>query len=1019
MKKTIIFLLLIFNINLVSLAQYFGQNKVNYDQFDFEVYRTTHFDIYNYVKNDTVLFNFGQQAEKWNRRHFAIFHDTLKNNPIILYNNHPDFMQTTAISGAVGVGTGGVTESGRTRVVMPFMVSNKETDHVLGHEMVHVFQYNMVKKNDSLSLQNLMRVPLWMIEGLAEYLSIGPADNRTAMWMRDAVINDDIPTTEDMTKKSYKYFPYRYGHAFWSFVGGVWGDQVIYPLFDQTLKFGPEKGIERVLNLPADSVSSLWEKSLKEFYQPYLNDTIGVLGEEMFGLENGGTYNLSPVISPDGKYMTFISNRDVIGIDILMADLETKEVIKKLTKSVEQTHIDDFNFIEDVGSFSPDGTKYALTTFSKGSNNLLIVEISNKRVKTLDDIKIEGIDAFMYPKWSPDGKNILITGLVKGKSDLYLYNIESGNLKQLTNDYYSDIHPSWSTNGENIIFISERGEDTNLEKQIYGSYKLCRLNIESQEVEVLDILPGADIYSPQYGPQDTSIYFLSNADGFKNLYRYDLQTKNIFKLSKFPTGVTGITDLAPAYSIAKNSGEIVYTLYKKGNYIIYKAKKDDFLEIPFTQDSIQRSVEQLPPPVDNRIYNLIGKGIETHPPQDTSEFKKEPFNPKFTLEYLGASGMSVGGSQWGTYGSGAIAALFTDMLKHNSIYTVLAINGEIYDIGGQLAYINQKNRVNWGAGYSHIPYRYSSWYYKPVDTIQYNDEYTALVSTLVDMRIRIFEDKVSFFDYYPLSSKLRFENGISLAKYSYRIDSINHYYNPLGQKVGETRDKIDGPEPFYVGSFNLALVGDNSSFGFTSPLDGYRFRIQGEKMFLDYDTYRAIIDLRKYFYFKPVSFAIRGMHFGMYGKDKNELYPYYLGNDYFIRGYNYSSFQKAEVDGNKGLNINSLIGSKVFVANAELRLPFSGYERLALIKSGLFYSDLILFFDGGLAWNTESPFSNNSGIKFTWEPDYNYYVPVFSTGLSLRINLFGYAILEPYIAIPFQQQGVFSVFGLNISGGGW
>ncbi|MFO7827503.1 MAG: hypothetical protein R6V23_02670 [Bacteroidales bacterium] len=1017
--KKIIILLSVVLLSHISVAQYFGQNKVNYDQFEFKMYNTTHFNIYNYVENDTALFSIGQQAEKWNLRHFAIFHDTLKNNPIILYNNHPDFMQTTAISGAVGVGTGGVTESGRTRVVIPFMVSNKETDHVLGHEMVHVFQYNMVKKNDSLSLQNLMYVPLWMIEGLAEYLSIGPVDNQTAMWMRDAVIHNDIPTIEDMTKKAYKYFPYRYGHAFWSFVGGVWGDQVIYPLFENTLKFGPDKAIERTFKISADSLSTLWANSLKEHYEPYLKDTTGVIGEEMFGLDNGGTYNLSPVISPDGKYMTFISNRDVIGIDILMADLESKKIIKRLTKSVEQTHIDDFNFIEDVGSFSPDGTKYALTTFSKGSNNLLIVEVSKKRIKTIDDISIKGIDAFMYPKWSPDGNSILITGLVNGKSDLYLYDLETGRVNQLTNDYYSDIHPSWSGDGDHIIFISERGDDTNLEKQIYGSYKLCELNLNTKQVEVIDILPEADIYSPQYGPKDTSIFFLSNADGYKNLYRYDIHSNQIFKLSKFSTGVTGITDLAPAYSIAKTSGEIAYTMYKHGNYIIYKAKPEDFLQIPFTKDSVERSAEQLPPPPNNRIYNLVGNQMNTHPKQDTTEFKKKPYNPKFTLEYLGASGLSVGGSQWGTYGSGAIAALFTDMLKYNTIYTVLAVNGEVYDIGGQLAYISQKNRMNWGAGYSHIPYRYSSWYYKPVDTIQYNDEYTAIVSTLVDMRIRIFEDKVSFFNYYPLSSKLRFENGISAAKYSYRIDSINHYYNPLGQKVGETRDQVDGPDPFYVGSVNLAFVGDNSSFGFTSPLDGYRFRIEAEKMFLDYNSYRAIVDLRKYFYFKPLSFALRGMHMGTYGEDKDRLYPYYLGNHYFIRGYTYNSFQKGEVDGNKGLNINSLIGSKILVANAELRFPFSGYERLALIKSGLLYSDLVLFFDGGLAWNSESPFAKNSGIKMTWEPDYNYYVPVFSTGLSLRINLFGYAILEPYIAIPFQQQGVFSVFGLNITGGGW
>src|SRR6056297_2495233 len=106
---------------------------------------------------------------------------------------------------------------------MPYSVSQKETSHVLGHEMVHVFQYRLVKQDDSLMINNIMNVPLWMIEGMAEYLSVGKVDAHTAMWMRDAVQQDDVPSFKDMTRKMGEYFPYRYGHAAWSFITGVWG----------------------------------------------------------------------------------------------------------------------------------------------------------------------------------------------------------------------------------------------------------------------------------------------------------------------------------------------------------------------------------------------------------------------------------------------------------------------------------------------------------------------------------------------------------------------------------------------------------------------------------------------------------------------------------------------------------------------------------------------------------------------------------------------------------------------------
>src|SRR6056297_435020 len=198
----IFFIILLLAGPFAARAQYFGKNKVNYEVFDFKVYESPHFKIYHYTENQERIREFAQLCERWYLRHQNIFLDTLKEkNPVILYNNHPDFQQTTVIGSQIGVGTGGVTEGYRKRVVMPFSPSNSETNHVLGHELVHVFQYQMFKESDSLGLRSTNNVPLWMIEGLAEYLSIGHEDVKTAMWMRDALIQDDIPTFKQMTKR--------------------------------------------------------------------------------------------------------------------------------------------------------------------------------------------------------------------------------------------------------------------------------------------------------------------------------------------------------------------------------------------------------------------------------------------------------------------------------------------------------------------------------------------------------------------------------------------------------------------------------------------------------------------------------------------------------------------------------------------------------------------------------------------------------------------------------------------------
>src|SRR6201995_1777174 len=218
-KKYLFILICLFSflsVSQLAKAQYFGQNKVRYKNLKFKVYRTPHFEIYYYLKNDSMIRRFAQESELWYTLHQQVFRDTFKTpNPIILYANHPEFQQTTAIDGEIDVGTGGITEGLKNRVVMPVMENNEMTRHVIGHELVHAFQYHALLGKEDNNYENINNLPLWMIEGMAEYLSLGKRDSYTAMWMRDAYLNHDIPTIRDL-RQTNKYFPYRYGEAFCS-----------------------------------------------------------------------------------------------------------------------------------------------------------------------------------------------------------------------------------------------------------------------------------------------------------------------------------------------------------------------------------------------------------------------------------------------------------------------------------------------------------------------------------------------------------------------------------------------------------------------------------------------------------------------------------------------------------------------------------------------------------------------------------------------------------------------------------
>ncbi len=994
-------------------GQYFGKNKPGYKEFSYKVYQTPHLEIYHYFENDSILNRLSEKSEVWYHRHIQLFKDTFyKRNPVLFYRNHADFQQTTAVSSIIGVGTGGVTESLKRRVVMPVSPSRAQTDHVLGHELVHAFQYKLLTESDTISLNDVRNIPLWMIEGMAEYFSIGSIDPHTAMWMRDAVLRDDIPTLKQMTRNS-KYFPYRYGHAFWAFVGKAWGDSVIVPLFTRAAMFGYEQAIKTTLGINAESFSNMWKTSYKMHFSEFLPDSVDrMAGTKILSEENAGRVNVSPSISPDGKYLIFLSERNVISIDLFLADARTGEIIRKISSTVHNNEIDDLNFLESSGTWSPDSRYFAFVVFSKGRNRLVMVDVDKGGISK--EFDIPGVPSFSNPAWSPDGKWIVVSGLVNGFSDLYAFCPETGEVRQLTDDHYSDLQPNWSEDGRFIVYATDRKikGQTNLYKK--NTTNIAILDTRTGSIELIPVFPGADNLNPVFSSGNREIWFLSDRDGYRNLYTYDLNDRKTYMMTNYMTGISGITYLSPAISIARETGRVTYSYYTNNGYQVFSARPADFTPVEVSPDIVNLEAAVLPPLkkpgsnlVDRNLYNTGAEDKEVSEKQFTSV----PYRPKFKLDYISNINVGVSTGYWGTGGtSGSVNAIFSDMVGHNTIYTSLALNGEIYDFGGVVTYLNQKNKINWGAAVSHIPHYYAS-YGWGVDTIQIGDE-NYQVDNLKMNYMRMFESKITAFAYYPLSRTRRFEAAASLARYYYRLERINNYYDANGYKIGVNREKLDAPEGYGLQQANAAYVADNSIMGIASPLDGHRSRIQAGKYFGALDMYTTLIDYRRYFFIRPGALAFRFYSYGRWGQDaqSGKISPLYLGYPWYIRGYNNNNiYEQSVLD--KSYYINNLFGSKILVGNAEFRFPFSGPERLSAINSKWLLTELSLFLDGGIAWSSEDKISLHAN-------DLSEYVrtPIFSTGISLRINLFGYMVLEPFYAIPF-GQGDFSlsrgVFGLN------
>ena len=239
---------------------------MQYREFKFQVLKTEHFDIHFYPEEEARRGWPRGWPNAGTRGLEAAEPRAARRQPSSSTPARRTSGRPTRSKARSGEGTGGVTEAYKRRIVLPLAGPIQPTDHVLGHELVHAFQYDITNTNVSSGNGGALNLPLWFIEGMAEYLSIGPVDPHTAMWMREAARREKLPDIDKLDDP--RYFPYRYGQAFWAYVGGRFGDEVIGDMLRAggASRGGYEVAIEGVLGVNTKDLSKEWHEALFQAY---------------------------------------------------------------------------------------------------------------------------------------------------------------------------------------------------------------------------------------------------------------------------------------------------------------------------------------------------------------------------------------------------------------------------------------------------------------------------------------------------------------------------------------------------------------------------------------------------------------------------------------------------------------------------------------------------------------------------------------------------------------------------------
>jgi Tol biopolymer transport system component len=581
----------------------FGRNKIQYKNLDWQVLTTPHFEFYFYQGSESFVVRAALIMEDGYRMLSEKLQETLPwRVPVILYGAHNDFLENNIAETLLPEGVQAFAEPSRKRIVLPFTGSYEAFAHTAIHELSHVFTFQIVYNRllDNVFSQNyLFSMPLWIGEGVAEYLSEG-WDPEADMFIRDAVIHDYLPDLD----YAGGFMVYKAGQSALNYIADTYGTEKVRELLYAlgSTRSG-DVALERTLGLDVREFSARWKKVLRKHYWPMYGEKTEAdeLGRRLTDhVKERANYNTKAVMSPDGEKIAYFSDRDGFMSIFIMSTIDNK-IIRKLVGGYRSAHYESLHFFTSSISFSPDGKLLAFVAKAKGRDLLYIVDSNNGKVKR--KIKV-GCDEAKSPAWSPAGDEICISANFGGQTDLVLVNVKTGNTRRLTDDGADQLNPRFFPDGKKIVFThfpeltvsvpakldaEAKRSLTEMDFLAYGnvrkgsSFDVYELDIETGAVRPLIETPGDDD-NPVVFDGGRKMVFVSDVTGVSNLYLADLVKGRHYRITDVLGGV-----FTPDVNEAKN--RLTFTAFIDGGYDIFVSDDlDGFLKNRFADDSVVASL---------------------------------------------------------------------------------------------------------------------------------------------------------------------------------------------------------------------------------------------------------------------------------------------------------------------------------------------------------------------------------------------------------------------------------------------
>lgn len=749
-------------------AQYFGKNKVRYDTFTWREFATPHFRISFYDRVEPQLGKVASFAESaYDELARKLNFQLPEPVPLIAYATHAEFEQTNVIVEGIPEGVGAFAVPARNRMVLPVDLPDAELAKLIQHELVHIFQYEILfqgKLGKALSTN----IPQWFMEGMTSYLA-QDEDSRAKAVMRDATLADRVPSVGDNVTG---YFAYRFGHMVFAFVEAEWGVEGLRDFIFETrnsLMGSIDRTIKRAFDLDVAEFDARFRAWLRKQYQPFFHRGEPREFGPAFRVGEGvSSAETSPAVSPSGELVAALTTYKN-DVDVVLFSVPRRQLFRNLTRGYTTQYEYLIGQLLTVGpdrgrdlAFSPDGDSVAVFARKGKGRVLLLLDAIKGGIRKVYSIPQ---DQAMQPAFSPDGKFVAFHAFAQGQADIFLLDLVSGEVSNLTQDQAYDAGPVFSPDGRFLVYSSQTGAHA----------KLFRLELANPQNRGQLTFGTGDDEGPSFSRDGKYLYFASDRDqGVFDIYQLELASGKLSRL----THVIGAA-LNPAAVVTEEGEKVVYQAYTKGRWQLYLVEPGQGQEV----------------------------GTEVAPPEAG---KPEPFVPAVTVTVnqdkisrvtsrkLFADNVqaAVQYSQDGTL----ISQAFLSFSDH---YGDRRLNLLLESVSGfsnfQVAYLNLEGRLQWGA------------------TVFDNRSYFVAADAFTGREVRLKrlyrETGGAVFLQYPLSLYLRAEGAVG---YIYRDVDYPVLFGGQLFFIPQT-DRI----PF----LQAGLVGDSTGWNSYGPHWGRRWQL--------------------------------------------------------------------------------------------------------------------------------------------------------------------------------------------------